>query len=168
MATGFCRRFSVLALALLAPLTSVAETLPLSVLILDQSDADSAWFQAFSSEFRATLNAKSATQISVYSEHVDLNRFSGPRHDDVVRAFLHDKFSGRPIGVIVGQGSGALDFLTRAQILPNTPVVMAAVDDATVARLRLSPNITGTTYRLTFRDAVASAKMLVPNLKRIA
>src|SRR5262245_24057503 len=168
MATGFCRRFSVLALAVLAPLTSVAESLPLSVLILDQSDSDSAWFQAFSSEFRATLNAKSTTQISVYSEHLDFNRFSGPRHDDVVRAFLQDKFSKKQIGVIVAQGSGALDFLTRAHLWPNTPVVMAAVDDATVARLRLPSNVTGTTYRLTFRDAVASAKMLVPNLKRIA
>jgi hypothetical protein len=104
-------------------------------LILDQSDADSAWFEAFSSAFRATLNAKSATQISVYSEHIDLNRFSGPRHDDVVRTFLRDKFSERPIGVVVAQGSGALDFLTRAPLWQ--PVVMAAVDDATVARLRL-------------------------------
>jgi ABC-type uncharacterized transport system substrate-binding protein len=85
-----------------------------------------------------------------------------------VRTFLYDKFSERPIGVIVAQGSGALDFLTRANLWPNTPVIMAAVDDATVARLRLPPNVTGTTYRLTFRDAVASAKMLVPNLKRIA
>src|SRR5262245_25979070 len=168
MATGFCRRFSVLALAVLAPLTSVAESLPLSVLILDQSDSDSAWFQAFSSEFRATLNAKSTTQISVYSEHRDFNWFSGPGDDDVVRAFLEDKFSKKQIGVIVAQGSGALDFLTRAHLWPNTPVVMAAVDDATVARLRLPSNVTGTTYRLTFRDAVASAKMLVPNLKRIA
>src|SRR5262245_19761920 len=168
MATGFCRRFSVLALAVLAPLTSVAESLPLSVLILDQSDSDSAWFQAFSSEFRATLNAKSTTQISVYSEHLDFNRFSGPRHDDVVRAFLDDKFSKKQIGVIVAQGSGALDFLMRAHLWPNTPVVMAAVDDATIARLRLPSNVTGTTYRLTFRDAVASAKLLVPNMKRIA
>ena len=159
----------VVALAVLAPLTSVsAQSLPRAVLVLDQSDADSAWFEAFSSAFRASLNARSATQISVYSEHIDLNRFSGLRHDDVVRTFLRDKFSERPIGVIVAQGSGALDFLTRAPLWPNTPVVMAAVDDATVARLRLPPNVTGTTYRLTFRDAVASAKMLVPNLKRIA
>jgi len=159
----------VVALAVLAPLTSVsAQSLPRAVLVLDQSDADSAWFEAFSSAFRASLNARSATQISVYSEHIDLNRFSGLRHDDVVRTFLRDKFSERPIGVIVAQGSGALDFLTRAPLWPNTPVVMAAVDDATVARLRLPPNVTGTTYRLMFRDAVASAKMLVPNLKRIA
>ena len=169
MDVRFCRRWLVVALAVLAPLTSVsAQSLPRSVLVLDQSDADSAWFEAFSSAFRATLNAKSATQISVYSEHIDLNRFSGPRHDDVVRTFLHDKFSERPIGVIVAQGSGALDFLTRANLWPNTPVIMAAVDDAAVARLRLPPNVTGTTYRLTFHDAVASAKMLVPNLKRIA
>ncbi len=138
------------------------------MLVLDQSDSDSIWFESFSSTFRATLNAKSATQVSVYSEHLDLNRFSGPGHDDLMRKFLRDKFSERPIGVLVAQGSAALEFLTRANLWPNIPVVMAAVDDATIARLRLPSNVTGTTYRLTFSDAVASARMLVPNLKRIA
>ena len=166
---GSCCRLLLFAFAVLASATSVAaQSLPRTVLVLDQSDADSVWFEAFSSAFRAALNAKSATQVSVYSEHIDLNRFSGARHDDVVRTFLRDKFGERPIGVIVAQGSGALDFLTRAHLWPNAPVVMAAVDDATVARLRLPPNVTGTTYRLTFRDAVASAKTLVPDLKQIA
>ena len=166
---GSCCRLLLFAFAVLASATSVAaQSLPRTVLVLDQSDADSVWFEAFSSAFRAALNAKSATQVSVYSEHIDLNRFSGARHDDVVRTFLRDKFGERPIGVIVAQGSGALDFLTRAHLWPNAPVVMAAVDDATVARLRLPPNVIGTTYRLTFRDAVASAKTLVPDLKQIA
>jgi len=169
MAERFYWRYCVIAIAALAlPTFAAAQSLPQTVLALDQSDSDSAWFEAFSSAFRATLNAKSSAQVSVYSEHLDLNRFSGPRHNDVVRAFLRDKFSERPIGVIVAQGSGALEFLTRSHLWPDTPVVMAAVDDATVARLQLPPNVTGTTYRLKFGDGVESARMLVPNLKRIA
>src|SRR5262245_60421561 len=168
MIAGFCRQVSVLALAVLAPVISVAELMPQSVLILDQSGADGAWFRVFYPAFQAALNEKATTQISVHTEHLDLNRFSGPRRDDVLRTFLRDKYSERPIGLIVAQGSGALEFLMRTSLWPDTPVVIAAVDDTTIARLKPPPNVTGATYRYTFRDAVASAKMLVPNLKKLA
>ena len=58
------------------------EPLPRSVLILDQSDAHSAWYPAFSSAFRSTLKAASATPVSVYAEHLDLSRFGGAQHDE--------------------------------------------------------------------------------------
>src|SRR5215470_12568839 len=162
------------ALALIAflalPISATAEPLPRSVLILDQSDTDSAWYQSFSSSFRSTLNAGSAARVSVYAEHLDFSRFNGPRHDALMRGYLRDKFSDRPIGVVVAQGSSALEFIirSRAELWPKVPVVFAAVDDATVARLRLPPDVTGITYQLTFHDAVASAKMLVAGLRRIA
>ena len=163
-----CRLFVFAIVALAAPTSVAAQSLPRTVLILDQSGADSAWFRVFYPAFQATLNDKATTQISVYTEHLDLNRFSGPRRDDVLRTFLRDKYSETPIGVIVAQGSGALDFVMRTPLWPDTPVVIAAVDDTTIARLKPPPNVTGATYRYTFRDIVASAKMLVPNLKRLA
>jgi ABC-type uncharacterized transport system substrate-binding protein len=153
-----------------SPMAGAAAQLPRSVLILDQSDTDSAWYNVFSSAFRSALNAKSAVRVSVYTEHLDLSRFGGPRHDELMRRYLRDKFSERPIGVVVAQGSSALEFVlrSRAELWPQTPVVFASVDDSTAARLRLPPDATGTTYQLTFRDAVISAKILVPSLKRIA
>src|SRR5215475_7291163 len=46
-------------LAALAPQPCpAAEPLPRSVLILDQSDADSAWYASFSTVFRSTLRAE--------------------------------------------------------------------------------------------------------------
>src|SRR5262245_41242109 len=157
-------------LVLGSPMAGAAAQLPRSVLILSQSDTDSAWYNAFSSAFRSTLNAKSAVRVSVYTEHLDLSRFGGPRHDELMRRYLRDKFSERPIGVVVAQGSSALEFVlhSRAELWPQVPVVFTGVDEATVARLRLAPDVTGTTYQLTFQDAVISAKMLVPGLKRIA
>ena len=58
-------------------MAGVAAQLPRSVLILDQSGRDSAWFDAFFSAFRSTLNTKSAMRVSVYAEHLDLSRFGG-------------------------------------------------------------------------------------------
>src|SRR5262245_28751876 len=155
---------------LTSAVSAASAQLPRSVLILDQSDTDSAWYEAFSSAFRLTLNARPAVRVSVYAEHLDLSRFGGPRHDELLRAYLRDKFSERPIGVVVAQGSSALEFVVRAraELWPQAPVVFAGVDEATAARLSLPRDVTGTTYQLTFRDAVTSAKSLVPGLKRIA
>lgn len=156
--------------ALAPPPSAVAQQLPRSVVILDQSDTDSAWYQAFSSAFRTTLNAESSAQISLYGEHLDLSRFTGQKHDELIRVYLRDKFRDRPIGVVVAQGSGALDFMlrSRAELWPAVPVVFAAVDSATIARLNLPPDVTGKIRHLTFRNAVKAAQTIVPNLKRIA
>src|SRR5262245_48912248 len=164
-------RFVVASIVVLAfPIASLAAQLPRSVLILDQSDADSAWYSAFSSGFRSTLNAKSAVRISVYAEHLDLSRFGGPRHDELTRRYLRDKFSDKPIGVVVAQGSGALEFMLRSrpELWPGVPVMFAAVDEQTGKRLNLPPDVTGTLYQRSFGSAVATARVLVPNLKRLA
>jgi signal transduction histidine kinase len=147
-----------------------ADSLPRSVLILDQSDAHSAWYGPFSAAFRSTLYARSADRISVYAEHLDLSRFGSPQHDELLRTYLGEKFRARPIGLVVAQGSASLEFVMRSreQLWPGVPVVFAAVDEETATRLNLPPDVTGTTYHLLFRSAVNAARALVPNLKRIA
>jgi signal transduction histidine kinase len=165
-------RLVILTIAGLAPVFyASAEPLPRSVLILDQSDADSAWYAAFSSVFRSTLNAAGpAARISVYSEHLDLSRFGGAQHEEVLRAYLRSKYRQRSIGVLVVQGSSSLEFLMRwrTELWPEVPVVFAGVDEETAARLSLPSDVTGTIYQLPFRNTVSAARALVPNLKRIA
>src|SRR5215475_7344288 len=175
-AVGVCaiRRLSLLVIASIvalgSPMAGGAAQLPRSVLILDQSGRDSVWFDAFFSAFRSTLETKSAMRTSVYAEHLDLSRFGGPRHDELLRGYLRDKFSERPIGVVVAQGSSALEFAlrSRAELWPGVPVIFAAVDEQTGKRLSLPPGVTGTFYQRSFGSAVATARVLVPNLKRLA
>lgn len=68
---------------------------------------------------------------SVYAEHLDLSRFKGTQHDEVLRNYLRDKFRDRPIGVLVAQGSASLEFVmgSHAEPWPGVPVVFAAVDE---------------------------------------
>ena len=155
----------------LAPdVSSADEPLPRSVLILDQSDAHSAWYEPFSAAFRSTLYAGSAERISVYAEHLDLSRFGGPQHDDLLRTYLREKFRTRPIGLLVAQGSSSLDFVlrSRGELWAAVPAVFAGVDEETGKRFSLPPDVTGTLYQRPFRNAVTTARLLVPNLKRIA
>jgi signal transduction histidine kinase len=168
----FGQRLVALLTVGLAPVASLAgEPLPRSVLILDQSDAHSGWYTAFSSAFRSTLNAAaSGAPISIYAEHLDLSRFRSAQQEDVLRIYLRDKFRQRPIGVVVAQGSSSLEFVvrSRAELWSGGPVVFAGVDEETAARLRFPSDITGTIYQLPFRNTVTAAQALVPNLKRIA
>jgi hypothetical protein len=164
-------RIAILLTAGLSPATSwAADPLPRSILILDQSDRDSAWYAAFSPAFRSTLNAASPAPIAIYAEHLDLARFRSSQHDEVLRSYLRDKLRDRPIGVLLAQGSSALEFVmgSRAELWPAVPVIFAAVDEETAARLNLPSDATGTIYQLPFRNRVAAAQALVPNLRRIA
>jgi signal transduction histidine kinase len=146
------------------------EPLPPSVLILDQSLAASRWYRDFHAALRSTLNAGSERHFSVYTEHLDLNRFTGTQHHEVLPTYLQNKYRDRPIGVLVALGSAALEFVmrSRAELPPAVPVIFAAVDEETAARLTLPSDATGTIYQLPFRNTVATAQALVPNLKRIA
>jgi signal transduction histidine kinase len=83
---------------------------------------------------------------------------------------LGEKYRDKPIGVIIVHGGAALEMLlrVRAQPWPAVPIVFGAVDPPTLSSLRLPPDVTGTTVRLTVRNAITAARALVPNLKRIA
>ena len=74
------------------------------------------------------------------------------------------------MGLLVAQGSSALEFVmrSRAELWPAVPVIFAAVDEETAARLNLPSDMTGTIYQLPFPNMVTAAEALVPNLKRIA
>ena len=103
-------------------------------------------------------------------ENLDANRFYGSGYEDDILSFFKRKYRDRHIDAIVVVGSAALDFILRrgAEVWPGVPVVFAAIDEATVARLTLPPNVTGVTMQLTLQDMVTAARIAVPNLKRIA
>jgi signal transduction histidine kinase len=168
---GVIVRLVVCVVMLLAlPATAIPQSLPRSVLILDQSDNHSAWYASFSAAFRSTLLAGSADHTSVYAEHLDLSRFGGSPYDDVLRSYLREKYRSRPIGLLVAQGASSLQFLLRSrrELWPGTPIVFAGIDEETGKRLDLPVGVTGILYQQTFGNAVTSAKTLLPNLRRIA
>ena len=159
-----------LVMLLALPATAIAQAPPRSVLILDQSDTHSAWYASFSAALRSTLHAGSADHTSVYAEHLDFSRFGGSQYDDLLRSYLREKYRSTPIGLLVAQGASSLEFLLRSrnELWPGTPIVFAGIDEETGKRLNLPLGVTGILYQRTFRNAVTSAQVLVPNLRRIA
>ena len=151
-------------------LTLAAEPGRHSILVLDQADTRSPFYSAIFAGLRATATANSAAPVSIFIESLDLSRFNGPLYEASLKAHLRSKYADHHIGVIVVVGATALDLVLRSreELWPQVPVVFCMVDEPTVARLSLSPDVTGSVVRLRFADMMAVARTLVPKLKRIA
>jgi len=169
----------IVAALLTAPLA--AQPSSRSVLLLDQSSAGLPFNTALATAVRLTLNAGSRVPISfyvehldAYVEHLDANRFFGSDYEESILSFFRKKYRDKAIDVVVVVvvvvGSSALDFVSRrrGELWPNVPVVFAAIDEATIAKVTLPPNVTGVTMHLTLQDMVRTATIVVPDLKRIA
>ena len=153
-----------------APVSLAAEPQARSVLVIGQWDPGLPAYGAFSSSFHETLRASSSEPIAVYAEALDLSRFHDPSHQEIFRRYLQEKYRQKNIGVIVAVGPLALEFMlsARSGLWSTVPLVFSTVDESTIAQLKLPPDVTGSTIRLTLGDMVAIARLIVPNLERFA
>jgi len=147
-----------------------AEPLPRSVLVITQSSPASGGAIAMFAAFGSNSNVNSTSRITVYTEHLDLNRFPSPQHRQLVRSYFRDKYRETPIGVVVVDGTLGLDLVLswRGEMWSEVPIVFYGVDEVSAAQLNLPPNVTGFVAHQTFRGMLDAARALVPGLKRVA
>jgi signal transduction histidine kinase len=147
-----------------------AESLPRTVLLLDQSLPSAEYFGRFFSSFQATLKVRSDVPPTIYLERLEYSHSQGSEYDNLLLSFIKEKYSSRRIGVIVVNGFDALQFAIRlgTELDPATPIVFSNINDGLANQLNLPPNVTGTTIRRTIRDALVTAKAFIPRLKRLA
>ena len=157
-------------LAVTTTLTSaVAEPLPRTVLVIDEADPSSGIPTAFSRTLRATLS-NSRPGVAVFAETLELNRFAGRKHESILRTYIQQKYSDVRFGVIVAVGASALDLVKRwrSELWPDVPIVFAAIDEITAARLDPDGNTTGLVMRRTIKSMMTVARVLVPDLQGVA
>jgi ABC-type uncharacterized transport system substrate-binding protein len=148
---------------------AAAQSIPRSILVLDQSDARGPFYQEVFSALRSTINANSKPPITIYAESLDLSRFTGVTYEQELHLHLGAKYRERPIGVVVAIGDAAFDYLLRwrSTLWPSIPVVFGMVDESTVARLSPPNDVTGLVMKLSLADATSAARAVVPGLNRI-
>ena len=92
-------------LACLAPDALAAQEMrPHSVLVLDQSDGGPFYHQLFAG-LRGVISAHSHGHVTVYSESLDLSRFSGQAYEETLKRYVREKYQDKPIGAIVSVGA---------------------------------------------------------------
>ena len=164
-------RILILVFVSSAATTSViAKPLPRSVLIVSQWDPGLPFFADFDIAFDARLHAAAKEPVSVYAEAMDLSRFSEPKYQDNFRRYLEEKYRDKNVGVIVAVGPLALELIlsVRLEFFPTAPVVFSVVDEATISKLKMPTDVTGTTMHLTLHDMVRMGHVLVPKLQGVA
>jgi signal transduction histidine kinase len=141
-----------------------------SVVIIGQEDPILPWSIAVSTVARATLNADSDRRVVIYAEDLDFGRFGGDRYKRQLQNHLREKYMYVPVGALLALGPIAFDFVINARdsIWPGVPIVFGAIDEATIAKTKLPPGVTGRTLRFRLDDMIQSASAVVPDLKQVA
>lgn len=158
-----------LAFALACPFDSRAESLPRSVVILDQSAPLTPWSTAIQSSLQLMLKNAPGNPIAIYSENLDFGLFRGEQYDADLRAFLASKYRNVNIGVIIALGARSLEFAiqSRAKFWSKVPIVFAGVDEAAAATVNAAPNVTGAIMKLPLADLILAARIIQPNFARL-
>lgn len=157
-------------LALLAPVSlSAQEKRAHSVLVLDQSDLRGPFYYQLSAAMRGALGGHSDAHVTIYGENLDLTRFGGAAYEESLKRHFKEKYSDRPIGVIVAIGAGTLELTLRwrDELWPGAPIVFAMLDETDFARLGRSAHVTGTIMRIPLAGAVKAARAAVPDLDTV-
>jgi signal transduction histidine kinase len=159
---------SIVTVLLAAP--AAPQSLPRSVLLLDQYAGSLPWVGLRNAAFRTRLNAGREVPISIYEEYLDFNRFAAPAYKESLKALFRGKYRDKPIGVIVAFGPLALEYGAdiRDSLWPTRSVVFGEIAERAITRPNLPANTTGTTINITFSEMVLAARALMPDLKRIA
>jgi signal transduction histidine kinase len=107
--------------------------------------------------------------VTIYSESLDLSRFSGAAHEQSLCEYLREKYRDRPVGVVVAIGTATLELVLRwrEELWPGIPVVFGLIDENDLARVKTQPDITGGTVDLRLADAIRAARAVVPHLDSI-
>ena len=159
------------AISAATPAATQGHSRPPSILILNPAPAFTG-YQEISSGLRSTLKTITKSPVAVYEENLDLIHFGGESYNALILGYVRQKYTNKPIDVLVAIGAQALTFALQARVEFSTsmPVVFAAVDEASIAGTEKSltaSNVTGAAIRFSFSNSIAAAVGLVPGLKTI-
>jgi len=110
---------------LLLPSPVAAEPGVTRVLVLHQYGMDMPFRIAFDPALQRALRSARSGRLEVYSEVLELYRFPAPQHSELMRRFLHEKYQGGSVDVIVAVYDTALEFVRKYhdELFPGVPVV---------------------------------------------
>jgi signal transduction histidine kinase len=118
---------------------------------------------------RSTLVATWGSGVSIYAEHVDLERFPGADHEQRLRASFEAKYAGLRLDGIVAFGPTPLRFLIRWRndLWPGVPAVATAVDELVLPRFDLPSGVAVIPMRFDVEGTVRLALRLLPDTRRV-
>jgi signal transduction histidine kinase len=142
---------------------------PCSILVLDQSDMRSSFYDRIFWALQTEVEADPQSKVTIYAEDLDLFRFRSEEYRVNLRQTLRAKYRDKAIGVLVVVGSAALELALkwRDELWPGVPIVFTMVDEADFKRLNPPSDVTGNIVGAKFVDSVNVARKIVPDLATV-
>jgi signal transduction histidine kinase len=107
--------------------------------------------------------------IEIYRESMDLSRFQSDRYPLVFRDYLHAKYAGKKIDVVIAALGPALDFMLAhgSEVFPGASVVFCGIDRRELGTRQLPANVTGVLLKREFAPTLELALQLQPGTRRV-
>lgn len=120
--------------------------------------------------FRQTLDPTgNQSGVTIFSEFLDIPRFTGSEHEQMMEEYLQRRYRNLPPDVLVVLGVEALDFwfARRDVLFPNTPVVFGGVGVEELRSLDGASGVTGLPMEMTVAPVVESLLAMRPETRQI-
>jgi PAS domain S-box-containing protein len=154
--------------------TPAAATLSLKrVLVLLAERKDLPAQQLTVKGVRSALESSERFAVELFTEYMDLSRFTEPQYKETLARLLAVKYSGAKPDLIITVYPLALDFMMNYghRAFPGTPVVAATIYESIakdLERTGLRQRVTGVIFKRDIGDIIPVARTLKPGTRRIA
>jgi signal transduction histidine kinase len=119
---------------------------------------------------RKAFEDPEAGPVLLFEEFLDVPRFNGQAHFDLVVEYLREKYESQPPDVIVAVGETALDFLLRhrLEMFPRVPMVHAGVSASLLPSVAPLPaDVVGIPFESDVRGTIDQALLWHPQARRL-
>jgi two-component system, LuxR family, sensor kinase FixL len=140
-----------------------------SVLVLCGERSDLPAIQAVEENLREVFHSSRSPRIELFSEYLDLARFSGDQQEKALVSYLQARYAGRRIDLVVPVAGSALEFaLTRREeLFPAVPMVFCAMDQRELEPLALPADVTGIIGHFDIERTIELILQLQPGVPEI-
>lgn len=147
-----------------------AEAAPKRILMLHSFGRDFAPYDAITPVFRAELAQRLAEPVTFVEANLDFLRTASEARVQAFIAYLNDRFDDGPPDVVVTLGAPAARFYLgrRAQLFPDVPAVVGAIEDRTLRQVRLRPGDAAVAGRIDIPRLIDNIIQLRPDTETVA
>ena len=165
-----CACLMVLATILPGPASGEPHGETKRVLMLHSFGREFLPWSVFARTIRTELEQQSPWPLELQEHNLLSARFNNPGPEAPFVGYLQSLYSGRPPDIVVSIGAPAARFIQkyRAQLFPETPMVLTAVEQRLVKRADLTDNDTVISVHNDFLAFFNSILQVLPDTQTIA
>jgi signal transduction histidine kinase len=165
-----CVCLLVLAAILPGPASSAPRGEPKRVLMLHSFGRDFRPWSEYALSIKAELKRQSPWPLDLQEHTLLTARFNNPGPEAPFVDYLRSLYTGRPPDIVLSIGAPAARFVQkyRAQLFPETPMVLTAVEQRLVDRALLTDNDTVISVHNDFSAFFGSILRVLPDTQTIA